>query len=121
LDVRDYFYIASLIASIAAALFGIWKARRDSEDVVSRAATAAAVEKALHEERLKTLERRQGELQAEVHGVRAGFESGIARVHDSLGEIAKGLQDLRTEVAVINAIAERPTRGGTRSTRKATA
>lgn len=42
----------------------------------SRAATAAAVEKALHQERLKTLERRQGELQAEVHGVRAGFESG---------------------------------------------
>lgn len=123
MEPRDYVTIAGVLASIAAAFFGIWRARRESQKAVAAAAVAAAVEHAVREERLKSMEKRIGELEAELNGVRAGLESGLARVHDSLGDVAKTLQELKTTVAVLVDRDERPhhQRAPARASRKAPA
>lgn len=123
MEVHTYFTIAGVMVSIAASIFGIWRARRESQKALVTAQTNAAVDSALKEERLKGMEKRIGELEAELNGVRAGLESGLARVHDSLGDVSKALQELKTTVAVLVDRDERAPRTvrAPRTTRKATA
>jgi len=94
MDIRELLPAIGVLFSIAMAVLGVMRARKDAE-------LAVAIKSAVQEERLKSMEKRISELEAELNGVRAGLESGLARVHDSLGDVAKTLQELKTTVAVL--------------------
>ena len=94
MDPREILPALGVLVSIVVAIFGVLRTRRDIE-------VAVAVKDAIQEQKIVSLEKRIGELEAELDGVRAGLESGLARVHDGLGDVVKTLQELKTTVAVL--------------------
>ncbi len=111
MDIRDIITGAGALFSIAMAVLGVVRAKSSAE-------TAVAVKWAIQEERMTSMSKRIGELEAELNGVRPGLETGLSRVHDSLGDVVQSLQDLKTTVAVLVDRDERPPRPRSSSTRR---
>jgi len=103
MEIRDIITGAGALFSIAMAVLGVMRAKSSAE-------TAVAVKWAVQEERMTSMTKRIGELEAELNGVRSGLESGLSRVHDSLGDVVQTLQELKTTVAVLVDRDERPAR-----------
>jgi hypothetical protein len=103
LEIRDLIAGASAAFSIFMGLFATSRAK-------STATTAVAVEKALTAARMDALEKRIVELEGDLAGVKTGLELGIGRLQDSVIDVARTLQELKTDVAVLADRDERPIR-----------
>lgn len=112
MEIRDLIAGASAAFSIFMGLFATNKAK-------STAVTAVAVEKALSGARMDALEKRVVELEGELAGVKTALELGIDRLQASVIDVARTLNELKTDVAVLADRDERPLRRARRPSTKA--
>lgn len=101
MEVRDIITGAGALFSIAMAVLGVVRAKSSAE-------AAVAVKWAIQEERMSSMTKRIGELDAELNGVLTGLKTGLGRVHESLGDVVQSLQELKTTVAVLFDRDDRP-------------
>ena len=90
MEVTTILAIAAPVIAIAVNVWTFFKSR-----------TAIAVQAALTDKRVADLEKDLADHKGELNGIKAGLETGIGRVQDSLHGVSEQLNKLQTTVAIL--------------------